>query len=764
MASSPGYPIKLSYDGETRKFLLKENGDEYEQLISHARNMFSSLSDTTIKITYRDEDGDCITISSLEEFQLALLHSQATKFEVDAKPLSTASPTATSTSTKNQINDAIHNSITCDECGMYPIIGDRFKCSLRRDFDLCSACERKTVQPYPMLKIYNSQQSPASFVVTLHDGQFLNEQVDGEIFMSDDEASVDATPVSPIVAAHAPVSGGGGRGCGQQGRRWFKCGGRGGYRQNFHPHDKSIPPHGPPFHHGPPRAPGGPHGPPFHRGPPTGRGRGWRGPFNQPFSFPFPGPFGRHCQQGSSTHNSGSNEASASDVTPEEMKENLANVVSSVFTGVANMMNSNLKEESQSTESEFRNQGADSNPGAAKQAAANIVSSIFTNVANLAGEAVRNSSPSGAPSTGSRCPPQYVSPKAILVEDVTFPPHSTVPAGASFVKVWKVRNVGGEPWPKDLRLEVCGTDNIFSNAFKDLGELSVAPGESIDISITLIAPAEIGTYVEYFTLRNGISTIGPHLCVDLQVIEGGEMGDWNVVTSTSHDCETGSEKDRGNDENNSSFGTWKLHMMDLEGHVNFYDTNGDIIFQLAFDNDLMTMNSCVHSEWGGAEFVPIDPKQLPLEAKVNVTEEGFEVSFEGPKRYVFRDGKHHLEAGENIIYMYKHRIPIRFFRGEVTTSGDTYNVIRVSSQKEQPISEPAFNESASVKNAEMQEEMYSRYALEIEHLADMGFTNYAVSFPILKAVIPIPASESETGKVDVELINEVVAMLVARTS
>ena len=95
MASSPGYPIKLSYDGETRKFLLKENGDEYEQLVSHARNMFSSLSDTTIKITYRDEDGDCITISSLEEFQLALLHSQATKFEVDAKPFSTASPHST---------------------------------------------------------------------------------------------------------------------------------------------------------------------------------------------------------------------------------------------------------------------------------------------------------------------------------------------------------------------------------------------------------------------------------------------------------------------------------------------------------------------------------------------------------------------------------------------------------------------------------------------------------------------------------------------
>jgi hypothetical protein len=36
-----------------------------------------------------------------------------------------------------------------------------------------------------MLKIYNSEQNPAAFVVTLHENQFRNEQVDGEISMDE---------------------------------------------------------------------------------------------------------------------------------------------------------------------------------------------------------------------------------------------------------------------------------------------------------------------------------------------------------------------------------------------------------------------------------------------------------------------------------------------------------------------------------------------------------------------------------------------------
>lgn len=50
-------------------------------------------------------------------------------------------------------SDAVHDRVSCDGCGMKPIVGPRFKCTVRDNFDLCSGCEAKVQQPYPMLKI-----------------------------------------------------------------------------------------------------------------------------------------------------------------------------------------------------------------------------------------------------------------------------------------------------------------------------------------------------------------------------------------------------------------------------------------------------------------------------------------------------------------------------------------------------------------------------------------------------------------------------------
>lgn len=47
----------------------------------------------------------------------------------------------------------IHRYIRCDECNMNPIIGIRYKCTGREDYDLCEKCESKKIQPYPMIKI-----------------------------------------------------------------------------------------------------------------------------------------------------------------------------------------------------------------------------------------------------------------------------------------------------------------------------------------------------------------------------------------------------------------------------------------------------------------------------------------------------------------------------------------------------------------------------------------------------------------------------------
>jgi hypothetical protein len=42
----------------------------------------------------------------------------------------------------------------CDECSMYPIIGPLYTCTGRNNYDLCSSCEMKKMQPFPMWKTY----------------------------------------------------------------------------------------------------------------------------------------------------------------------------------------------------------------------------------------------------------------------------------------------------------------------------------------------------------------------------------------------------------------------------------------------------------------------------------------------------------------------------------------------------------------------------------------------------------------------------------
>jgi hypothetical protein len=51
-----------------------------------------------------------------------------------------------------------HNA-NCDGCQMRPLVGARYHCTVRDDFDLCSKCEGLFPQPYPMTKIYNPDQS-----------------------------------------------------------------------------------------------------------------------------------------------------------------------------------------------------------------------------------------------------------------------------------------------------------------------------------------------------------------------------------------------------------------------------------------------------------------------------------------------------------------------------------------------------------------------------------------------------------------------------
>lgn len=52
----------------------------------------------------------------------------------------------------------IHSGVTCDGCNAYPIRGDRYKCMVCEDFDLCENCENNGShdETHAMLKMRKS--------------------------------------------------------------------------------------------------------------------------------------------------------------------------------------------------------------------------------------------------------------------------------------------------------------------------------------------------------------------------------------------------------------------------------------------------------------------------------------------------------------------------------------------------------------------------------------------------------------------------------
>lgn len=71
--------------------------------------------------------------------------------------------------TQTTINpqSVIHPNVECDGCGMAPIVGPRYKCSVTKDFDYCSTCEERKPHPHPFIKINKPGQAPTAIFTVI---------------------------------------------------------------------------------------------------------------------------------------------------------------------------------------------------------------------------------------------------------------------------------------------------------------------------------------------------------------------------------------------------------------------------------------------------------------------------------------------------------------------------------------------------------------------------------------------------------------------
>jgi hypothetical protein len=65
------------------------------------------------------------------------------------------------------VNKPVHYRVICDGCGINPIVGVRYKCSICQDFDYCEKCEASVEHPHPFLKIKDPKHHPRALITIL---------------------------------------------------------------------------------------------------------------------------------------------------------------------------------------------------------------------------------------------------------------------------------------------------------------------------------------------------------------------------------------------------------------------------------------------------------------------------------------------------------------------------------------------------------------------------------------------------------------------
>lgn len=90
---------------------------------------------------------------------------------------------------------------------------------------------------------------------------------------------------------------------------------------------------------------------------------------------------------------------------------------------------------------------------------------------------------------------------AQFLADVTYPDGSILAPNATFVKIWRIKNIGACTWTPSYALVFFSGDAMSAPSAVALTG-NVAPGQYIEIPVTLKSPNTDGTFTGYYKLRN----------------------------------------------------------------------------------------------------------------------------------------------------------------------------------------------------------------------------------------------------------------------
>lgn len=105
---------------------------------------------------------------------------------------------------------------------------------------------------------------------------------------------------------------------------------------------------------------------------------------------------------------------------------------------------------------------------------------------------------------------------ADFVSDVTIPDETVIAPDDSFTKTWRIRNAGTCSWTSSYAVVFVNGNDMDGPTVQSLSG-NVNPGQTVDLSVDLTAPAKEGDYTGNWGLRNASGVTFGHFWVKISV-------------------------------------------------------------------------------------------------------------------------------------------------------------------------------------------------------------------------------------------------------
>jgi hypothetical protein len=117
------------------------------------------------------------------------------------------------------------------------------------------------------------------------------------------------------------------------------------------------------------------------------------------------------------------------------------------------------------------------------------------------GTVIISPTPTASPTGPSPTPVATTCNRAAFVTDVSIPDNTAFTANTPFTKTWRLKNVGTCTWTTAYNVYFVSGSQMGAPATINLIS-TVAPGQTVDISVPMTAPNVAGTYQGYWKLHN----------------------------------------------------------------------------------------------------------------------------------------------------------------------------------------------------------------------------------------------------------------------